>query len=92
LQLYSETLLNLIKIILLFKKKEKRKKAFDVKNMFSTFGSCFEFSKTIKGKNDPLNCALDDVRVGAQLCLLVTPLHLANPKPLMLAELNHQVI
>lgn len=55
-------------------------------------GNCFAFSLTIKGNNKTLNCVSDDVRVGTQLCLLMTPLHLAMLKPLMLPELNHQII
>lgn len=57
-----------------------------MKKMSPTVGNCFALSQTIKGKNETLNCALDDVRVGAQLCWLMT-----QPNPLMLPELSHRV-
>lgn len=53
--------------------------------MFPTVGNCFPFSQKNKGTNEILNCVLDDVRIGDQLCLLMTSLHLAAPKPLMLS-------
>lgn len=42
--------------------------------MFPTVGNCFAFSQKNKGKNETLNYVLDDVRIGDQLCLLMTSL------------------
>lgn len=53
--------------------------------LLPTVGNCFAFFQKNKGKNETLNYILDDARIGDQLCLLMTLLHLATPKPSMLS-------